>query len=104
MPIENEASYISLRKSLDSLRDVVLTDYSLFETAAEKKHFSDTVTKKIMEFLQFNSKKNQTMWDQVSENRAKAHSSHAQSLMQAREMPVLCPPGFREENGLCVPI
>jgi len=104
MGIEDEAAYISLRKSLDSLRDVVLADYALFETPEEKKGFSDFVTQKIIVFLKHNSDGNQAMWDRVAESRAKAYTSHAQALLEARVAPSLCPPGFREEDGICVPI
>ena len=104
MGMEDEAGYISLRKSLDSLRDVVLADYALFETSEEKKHFSDFVTQKIIIFLKNNAVGNQAMWDKVAESRAKAYKSHAQSLLEARVAPSGCPPGFREEDGICVPI
>ena len=98
----NDAEFINLGKALDSFRDVILTDYNLFETAEEKAKFFDLVTGKIRTFISENADANREMWEKVADSRAKAYTNHVQSLV-AKEIS-LCPPGFREENGICVPI
>ena len=100
--MENEEAYISMRKSLDSLRDVALADYALIESDAGKKHFSDFVTEKVKAFLKENALLSRNVWDMVADDRAEALTNHAQELLAKQSS--MCPPGFREENGLCVPI
>ncbi len=100
--MENEDPYISMRKSLDSFRDVALADYALIESDAGKKHFSDFVTEKVKAFLTDNKRLSRNVWEKVADSRAEAHTKQAQEL-SAEEFS-LCPPGFREENGICVPI
>jgi len=102
MGIENEEAYISLRKSLDSFKDVVITDYTLFENEEERKKFADSVTEKIKAFIRNNAIENSEMWGKVAESRAKAHSDHARALL-AKEFSA-CPPGFKDVEGICVPI
>lgn len=100
--MENEDTYISLRKSLDSLRDVALADYALIETDAGKKHFSDFVTEKVNEFLRKNALMRREEWERVADSRAEAYTKHAQELLANK--PSICPPGFQEIDGICVPI
>lgn len=98
----NETEYINLRKTLDSFRAVVLADYDLFRTSEEKTKFSDLVTEKIKTFLMDNSVDNQEMWVKAADRRALEHSDHAEALL-AKDF-ALCPPGFKEVDGICVPI
>lgn len=100
--MENEDSYIGMRKSLDSLRDVALADYALIETSEGKKRFSDFVTKKVQAFLKENAQLSRNVWKKVADSRAEEYTKHAQELLA--EESSLCPPGFHEVDGICVPI
>jgi hypothetical protein len=103
MAMENEEAYISLRKSLDSLSNVLITDYGLFDTTEEREKFSQDATEEIIRFIERNAHKNQNMWHRVAESRAKAHKDHAHALSSVKEFS-RCPPGFIEVDGICVPI
>src|SRR5690349_13995699 len=102
MGIENEAAYINLRKSIDSLKNVLLTDYGLFRTPNQREKFAAEVTEKIKLLIEENENENQDMWWSVAESRAEAYTNHAKAL--ASKEVSRCPPGFVEIDGICVPI
>ena len=103
MAAENNEAYINMRKSLDSLRDVVLADYALIETEDEQKNYSDFVTENVKAFLNQNAGMQQEVWNSVEDKRIQSYRNHAEHLLANKDFS-LCPPGFRDENGICVPI
>lgn len=94
MEMEKETAYISMRKSLNSFIAVALADYALIKNDVEKEKYSDFVTAKVKVFLHENALDRKGEWDKVE-------GSHQELSAEETSM---CPPGFREENGLCVPI
>ena len=100
--MENEDSYISLRKSLDSFSDVALNEFALIKSDAGKQEFSDFVSDKVKGLLREIAIKQQAEWRKLNPDRAKDFQAHAEKLS---ENPALsCPPGFHEVDGICVRI
>ena len=100
--MENKELYINFRKSLDSYRDVLLAEIQLIEGDTEKEQFAVAVTNKIKDLLKENARKRAPMWQEQNAAQAKKFMDHAEALLANK--PSLCPPGFRDENGICVPI
>jgi hypothetical protein len=115
----NDEAYINLRKALDSFRDVVLAEYAFIgadgadkmitESDEERKVFSDLVVQTVNNFLRDNSNRHRGLWDAVEPGRAKALEDHARAIKDHASgmktaVSQLCPPGFEEKDGLCVPI
>ncbi len=109
--MSNNDSYISLRKSLDSFRDVALAEFALIELDNEKnpiksdeetKKFSDFVSNKVTGLLEEIAAKHHVEWGRVNTISAKKFEEHAKELLKnARSA---CPPGFQEVNGHCIRI
>ena len=98
-------SYISLRKSLDAFSNVALAQYALSKSDAEKKEFSDEVFNKVKEFLHEVSSDYKTEWADVDDPAyAEKMEKYIEELLANPEAFSACPPGFRDENGICVPI
>jgi hypothetical protein len=91
--MENETAFISLSKSLDSFREVVLSDYAMIEDSEEKAKYSDFVTEKVKLFLIDNAEDRRESWKKAG---------GSPELLAGR--PALCPPGFVEVDGLCIPV
>lgn len=106
--MENEEAYINMRKSLDSMRDVALADYALIESAEDKKIFADFVTESVRAFISANAENHRDLWHNAEGGRAKAFTEHAEDLLLdeafSKAVTPNCPPGFKEVDGLCVPI
>ena len=94
MGMENEEAFISLRKSLDSFRDVALAEYAWIKNDAEKEDYSYFVTETVKQFLKDNRAKREAAWRELI-------GSDGQFLEKESS---LCPPGFIEIDGICVPI
>lgn len=98
-------SYISLRKSLDSFRDVALTQYALSKSDAEKEEFSDQVSNKVKDFLKEVSSEYKAEWEKVNDPAyAKKAGKYLKELLENPEGFSSCPPGFILVDGICIPI
>jgi hypothetical protein len=84
-------SYGRLRQSLDAFRDAALVQYGQFQTAEERKIFSDNVSDVVDQFFTdfIKTDTNRRLWA-IHEQ-----PSEVKGLAQ-------CPPGFAEVNGKCI--
>jgi hypothetical protein len=100
--MEDKEKYIGLTKSLDSIRDVALAEIRLIESEEERTKFADFVTERAKLLLSDIADKRRQKWWEMNDAQSKKFQQHAQELLLNPS--TACPPGFREENGICVPI
>lgn len=91
MKMANGEALINLTKALDSMRNVALAEDASIGNDKERTQYSDFVTRKVKDFLADNKKERRDKWRDHGKRQSGAKSQ-------------LCPPGFEEKDGLCVPI
>lgn len=104
----DDEAYIRLRDSLDSFRNVALAEYAAIERSAEPtrakeaRSYSDFVRERVVDFLSKNKARRKDDWGKSAAGDAQAFEDHAKNVLA--KVTQLCPPGFEEKNGVCVPI
>jgi len=100
--MEDKEKYISLTKSLDSLRDVALAEIRLIESEKEKTEFAEFMRIGVIRWLGEIAQERGSRWKEMNDAQSKKFAKHAETLLSNPSAD--CPPGFIEVDGICVPI
>lgn len=108
--ISDRDNFISVTQTLDSLRDLAITEFSLIElfhkdnpekSAEETKKFFEFVLKKAQDFRQEIATSHQEEWKRINPQKIPIFEKHIEKISDpATGGP--CPPGFHEVDGVCV--
>lgn len=97
-----------LKKSLDSFSSVALADFALVELDPEndpnkfdeeQQKFANSMTERVKDLLLANSRRRGRLWKRVEA----AHGNDFKAPPVGTLRTGLCPPGFHDEEGICVP-
>lgn len=104
----NKDAFMSLKKSLDSFSNVALAEFALVEldnennpkkSNVEQHEFANSMRNRVITFLNENAEDRRSVWDRVEVTHAKDFTAPPAGTFKSS----MCPPGFHEEGGLCVP-
>ncbi|NOT47985.1 MAG: hypothetical protein HOP17_09605 [Acidobacteria bacterium] len=110
--ISDKSNFIALTQTLDSLRDLAISEFSLIEldhkddpakSAEETKKLVEFVLRKAQEFRGDIAVEHQREWKRLNPVKIRLFNEHI-AVLSDKAASAPCPPGFHEVGGVCVRI